>query len=238
MASAIDRVLETYELLEAIIASIDTPRHIFIIQRVCKAWQIIITRSATIGKIIFAVPKESVVAPKAVNPAFESNTDVIYGQPLELNQLITNHLEKRGNYFEDVNSVQDRECISIESLFMYEAKEHNPASSHRKLFLSQPPCTTVVVGALRSGSRMRHWIRMDVRDENGVKFGLLEDHVANVATRGGTEQAKRVQFCVELSVPKTADTEAIRAEWEEATNAERSRQTSGYSPGYFDRVWN
>lgn len=61
--AAATKVFETYELLENIQASIDTPRSIFVIQRICKSWRAIVEGSATIQQLVLGASATQAVGP-------------------------------------------------------------------------------------------------------------------------------------------------------------------------------
>lgn len=140
MASASNRVFETYELLEIIIASLDSPHEILVVQRVCKTWRAVIERSAGIQNRSSGASTRKLAHPKSKWPE-----GIVYDTEFAFNNIWiqpTHRYEEKSLYLRNTS-----ELIAREFEFDRMSYGSTSKSSCRKLFLTQPRCTTAFVTA-------------------------------------------------------------------------------------------
>ena len=198
MASAANRVLENYELLENIITCISNPRDIFVIQRVCRTWQALIQRSKEIQRLMFGHSKQLPLPPRGYNGI---GWTIVYNQTLQINRLWQNPKPIGGMPF--TIAFGDRpdsqgKSSSFSFAFDWKPPIYMRGGSYRGLPVTEPLCTKILIQfeerpVIRS-------ISLVVHDSDGITLGTFEDIALNVATCGGMRAPQPVVAYVVLSV--------------------------------------
>lgn len=193
MASASTRVFETYELLEIIIASLDSPHKILVIQRVCRTWRAVIQRSAGIQDRFLGPSTRELARPKSKGPV-----GIVYDEKFVFNDV---WIQPRRAYVESSLFVPNtHELVARKFEFDRKSCGSTDKSSYRKLFLTRPPCTTAFVRAWKDDQKGEVH-PATLHDSNGITLGLLEDVARNVDSWADHDSPSVVYVVVEIVVP-------------------------------------
>lgn len=197
MASPSDRVFGTYELLEKTLVAVACPRSMFVIQRVCKAWQAIIRRSTTIQKLLFLLPDGRFAHPTISLQDLwenESNPEFLYEHKLEFNDFAPRHFKHIMSEEESV--VENGVKVLLGWACAFDLLESDEKASYRLSYLAQPPVTHGYLIVSEVEDRGGQELHMNLYNPRGLTFGDLEDVAAKVATQRKTWPPKRVcLFC-------------------------------------------
>lgn len=200
MASASDRVIGTYELLEKVLiaTATDCPRSVFVVQRVCKAWQAIIRRSTTIRKLLFLLPDGQLAHPAISwqdDWASNDNPKFLYEQRLQFNDFAPPHFKHV------LSGADDYAGIRVKILpgwaCAYDPVEHDERASYREGFLTRPSVTHGILFVAEADSvRGGGPLSMTLFNPRGLTFGDLEDVATKVFVQRVTMPPKPVYlFC-------------------------------------------
>lgn len=193
MSSAVERVLETPELLEIIIASLPVGR-ILVVQAVGKTWQNAIVKSPTIQKLIFRRATAQPISPTSVRQSrIPSGMIIQYDHDLEFSSTGAWQVYRSKKRPDEVRCVS----LSISLLNVSTSIDY----SFLGMYLTNPPITTATMVVLSyedsAKDARRDEIRCSVRSPQGLTEGYLVEVADDIVrTTGRAEYISKLMVAV------------------------------------------
>ena len=188
MASSLQDVFEIPELLEMIIFQLP-PRHIFVTQRVSKIWKAAIATSISIQRKLFRAPDEPPLTPvKEPRLQLRKHNNMHYQSRLVFNRLVPAFYHTRQGLFGFYNiqgvswGFADMELLNRICQTPGEAATSRERRAWDDMFLTKPPCTTVMVYL----DTCHFYTTCSIRIDSGIKL----QHIFDIATEMSIEGAK------------------------------------------------
>ena len=224
MAAAATQVLQTNELLEIVLAALPA-RDILVFHAVNKTWQAIIIQSRNIQRKLFYVPSHAALRaqPTPYEHNGHSHTPPVYDRELSFDRILTT---RQSSVFDEIgprSMVASNFLISRIRGGLIE-QHAGKSESWSDMFLTQPPCTTVLICVTPYRQRVRDEEALvfccAVRDPVGVKFGPLGQVVCDMVWPDGErEDVHVVKVSVVFGMYLSKETYDVWA----AQRAERKR---------------
>lgn len=202
---AADKVLGTYELVEAIVLHLP-PKRIFVLQRVCKTWRDLISQSKVIRVQCFLEANEQPVARANTLPSRWP----VYRTPLAMSELLPQKGIKIDltNFGPDFANLKDHKLIQVP---VKELLRLPHDSILRRTLLTQPPCTALQVHlciypSMRRDKQGNRTASRPMKisygglyvDGDGLRIGRLCAHIMQLLSFRGLEVEEcataRVEF--------------------------------------------
>lgn len=199
MESASDRVFGTYELLETILIATYCPRSIFIMQRVCKAWQAVIRHSTTIQKLLFLLQQGQLATPTITSPYFHDtlNPEFLYPERLTLNGFAPARFKQA--IHEEYHPEAAVAKLNLGWVCSFDLLTAHGKATYRQLFLTQPPITHGFL--IAPWSHVNGGVSyLNVYNPRGLTFGDVEDVAAKLCMYAQVDLMRYVKFFVGFSV--------------------------------------